>query len=130
MKQENKLIVRQSDYNLLARYIYARLTPLSMDFKNAEQLYEELQAAEIYPDEQTLPADRIGINSWVEVEEKKTKRRMKFRIVLPDKANFKKQQLSVYAPLSIALIGYKLGESVTWDMPSGQKTFEIKNVMN
>lgn len=127
---KDRIVLKKDDYDLLVKYIYSRLTPLSNDNKNAEQLYEELKIAEVIESEEDVPADVIRLNSIVEVEEKFTGRQMKFTIVLPAQANISKQRLSVFAPLGIALMGYRKGQWVNWQMPSGQKTFYIKNVLN
>lgn len=131
MKQvKNKLILLKQDYEILEKYIHSRMHPYSGESKNAEQLYKELEYADILEKQADVPSDVIRINSTVEVEEKKSGRRMKFRLVLPSQANLSKQRLSVFAPLGIALIGYRKGQQISWDMPAGKKNFFIRNVAN
>ncbi len=127
---KNKLILKKTDYDLLVKYVYSRMNPMSNENKNAEQLYEELRNAEIHDTDSDLPADVVRINSQVEVEEQTTGRRIKFRLVTPGDANFRKEKLSVFAPLGIALIGYRKGQKIAWEMPSGEKVFYIKEVVN
>lgn len=127
---KNKLILKKTDYDLLVKYIYSRMSPMSNENKNAEQLYEELRNAEIYDTDKDIPTDVVRINSLVEVEEQTTGRRIKFRLVTPGDANFRKERLSVFAPLGIALIGYRKGQKIAWEMPSGEKIFYIKEVVN
>ena|SRR5688572_11014288 len=127
---KDRIVLIKDDYDLLVKYIYSRLTPLSNDNRNAEQLYEELKNAEIVESAEEFPTDIIRLNSDVEVEEKQTGRHMKFRIVLPTEANLKKKRLSVFAPLAIALMGYRKGQWVNWEMPSGKKEFFVRNVNN
>lgn len=127
---KNKLILLKQDYEILEKYIYSRMHPFSGESKNAEQLCKELESAAILEKRADLPPDVIRINSTVEVEEKKSGRRMKFRLVLPSHADLSKQKLSVFAPLGIALIGYRKGQQVIWEMPAGKKTFTIKEVAN
>lgn len=127
---KNKLALKKNEYEMLLKYIYSRMTPLSPDNRNAEQLYEELKDAEIYEKDSLIPSDVIRIYSLVEVEELQTKKIIKFRIVLPAEANLNRQRLSVFAPLSIAMMGYRSGQQVCWNMPSGKKIFLIKSVNN
>lgn len=127
---KNKLILKKGDYDLLVKYIFSRMDTMSAESKNAEQLYKELEDAEIYDDEMNIPADVVCSNSIVEVEEQSTRRQLKFRLVLPGEGNLSKGKLSVFAPLGIALIGYRKGQRVSWDMPSGEKIFYIKDVIN
>jgi len=125
----SNIILKKADYDMLVKYIYSRLTPLSSDNRNAEQLYEELKNAQVVESDE-FPEDAIGLSSLVEVEEQLTGRKMRFTIVLPSEANLGKKRLSVFAPLGIALMGYRKGQIVHWEMPAGQKTFFIRNVTN
>jgi regulator of nucleoside diphosphate kinase len=126
----NSIILKKTDYDMLVKYIYSRLTPLSSDNRNAEQLYEELKNARVIEEKDAFPDDVIGLSSFVEVEEQLTGRKMKFTIVLPSEANLGKMRLSVFAPLGIALMGYRKGQVVNWEMPPGNKTFYIRRVVN
>ena len=127
---KNKLVLKKSDYDLLIKYIFSRMSPMSAENKNAEQLYEELQEAEVHEDGDTMPAGVIRVNSVVVVQEETTGRHLKFRLVLPGSSNLSQERLSIYAPLGIALIGYREGQTVSWEMPSGKKVFHIKEVRN
>ncbi|MFT3674384.1 MAG: GreA/GreB family elongation factor [Chitinophagaceae bacterium] len=127
---KEKLILLKSDYELLLTYIFSKLSPMSGDYRNAEQLYEELKLAEVHENAEDIPADVVRINSMVEVEELETQRRQRFQIVAPARASQSTRRLSVFAPLSIALIGYRCGQQVSWQMSSGNKLFMIRNVVN
>jgi regulator of nucleoside diphosphate kinase len=55
---------------------------------------------------------------------------MELMIVLPDKANIKERKISIMSPVGTALIGFRQGENVKWQVPSGRKTFTILEVNN
>ncbi|MES2419228.1 MAG: GreA/GreB family elongation factor [Bacteroidota bacterium] len=40
----------------------------------------------------------------------------------------KQQKVSIFAPISIALLGYQTGDLIRWEMPDGIKEFKILNV--
>jgi len=126
----NQLTLVKADYDLLVKYVYSRMSPLSAERKSAEQLYEELKNADVHATEEDFPSDVVRINSVVEVQEQTTGRSLKYRLVSPGEANLRKERLSVYTPLGIALIGYKKGQKIKWEMPSGEKVFYIKDVVN
>jgi regulator of nucleoside diphosphate kinase len=126
----NKLVLKKSDYELLIKYVHTHLHPLSKEQKNAAQLFSELQAADVHDDKKHLPSATVQLYSMVEVEEQGSRRKIKFKIVLPSEANLAKQRLSVFAPLSIAVMGYREGQKVNWEMPAGQKVFLIRKVKN
>ncbi|WP_276503647.1 GreA/GreB family elongation factor [Terrimonas pollutisoli] len=127
---KDKLILIKRDYDLLVKYIFSRMTPMSAENKNAEQLYKELEDAKIHENEKDIPLDVIRSNSLVEVEEESTGRKLKFRLVQPGHTNLTNGELSLFAPLGIALIGYRKGSKINWEMPAGDKTFHIKDVIN
>jgi regulator of nucleoside diphosphate kinase len=127
---KNKLVLKKSDYDLLIKYVFSRMSPMSAENKNAEQLYQELQNAEVHEDDDPMPGDVIQLNSTIVVQEDSTGRHLKFRLVLPGSSNLSQERLSLYAPLGIALIGYRAGQTVSWEMPSGKKVFHIREVVN
>jgi regulator of nucleoside diphosphate kinase len=51
-------------------------------------------------------------------------------LVLPDKADVSKGKVSVMAPIGVALLGYRKGQEVTWEVPAGKKHFKIVEVQN
>ena len=51
-------------------------------------------------------------------------------LVTPDKADIKQRRISVMAPIGTALIGFRQGEKVKWQVPAGKKTFTIMEVIN
>lgn len=113
------------DYTLL-RELIKNNTDLRIE-KEVKQLSTELDRAVVNKTE-PVACDVIRINSLVEVEEEKTKSRLTIRIVLPQEANLKERKISVFAPLSIALIGFKKDDKVVWEMPSGVKNITITEV--
>lgn len=126
---KSKLILKRLDYELLMKYIYERLTPFSDDYRNASQLYEELMDAEIVETEDAMRDDVVQLNSNITVEDQKSGKQMKFRIVLPSQANVGQGRLSLFSPLAIALIGYRKGQLVSWKMPSGTREFFIRDAV-
>ena len=77
-----------------------------------------------------FPKDGICINSDVTIEDKTTGRLFKFKIVLPGQANLGLGMVSIFAPMGTAVIGYRKGESISWQMPAGKKYFKIVDVIN
>lgn len=50
-------------------------------------------------------------------------------LVYPEDADLDEMKLSVLSPIGTAIIGYKEGSSVEWDVPSGKSTIEIKKIL-
>jgi len=97
--------------------------------ENFSKLYEELKKAQIV-DAENFPGDIVRLNSTVVIKDLKTKRDMTITIVLPQKADIKQKKVSVLAPIGTALIGFRKGQTVSWQVPSGKKDFMIMEVRN
>jgi regulator of nucleoside diphosphate kinase len=93
------------------------------------ELLDELKKGEVI-DHEDFPADAVRINSRVKVEDRATKRVLNLMLVLPDKADVSKGKVSVMAPIGVALLGYRKGQEVTWEVPAGKKHFKIVEVQN
>lgn len=125
-----KLILHKSDFDLLEKYVTSRMESRTGDSGNAQQLFNELKEALVYEAEADMPGDVVRLHSKVLVQERNTGRLLKFRIVLPAQANLDKGRLSVFAPLGVALMGYRKGHEVRWTLPAGEKVFVLLDVNN
>ncbi|MCG2611761.1 GreA/GreB family elongation factor [Flavobacterium sp. SM15] len=97
--------------------------------KDIMLLNQELDRAVIIKD--TFTGENfIRLNSEVTVEDLSAKRKVTFQIVLPSMANVKENKISVLAPLSIAIIGFKENDQIDWELPTGTKTFKVISVKN
>ncbi len=71
--------------------------------------------------------DRVTFASTVRLEDEAGKE-VRYWIVGSDEADPAKGRISILAPLARTLIGKRVGESVTAQLPGGKKTFEILEV--
>ncbi len=109
----NELDAERLD-TLLAQAAYAN-SPV------AEALNEELDRAEILPP-QDMPADVVTMNSKVRFTEGKEGEEHIRTLVYPAALKDTDEQLSVMAPLGAALLGLRVGSSITWTMPNGKES--------
>lgn len=68
--------------------------------------------------------DRITFGSSVRLEDDAGKE-VRYQIVGSDETEPAKGKISILAPLARTLVGKKVGDTVTAQLPGGQKTFEI-----
>lgn len=122
-----KPIILLTDYQMLRELI--KRNQNSELSKDAENLSNELDRAIVIQKEE-INKNIIRINSEVEFEEVKSKKVMKFKIVLPEFSNLKEGKISILAPLGTALIGFSQHDSITWKMPSGETQLKVLNVFN
>ena len=124
MKTE-RLVLIQREQDLLKKH----LKDSNLSAYNKRKLLDELEYASVMKADE-LPDDAICIESKVEIEEEISGKKFKFQIVLPTEADMTRQKISVFAPIGIALIGYRRGSRIQWEMPDGIKTFKVLNVIN
>ncbi|WP_073228857.1 GreA/GreB family elongation factor [Pedobacter caeni] len=121
--ETKSLSLSKSDLKLLKEH----LDKSNMSPYNKEKLRQEIKEATIYAD-QDLPGDVVCLKSEARIANTKTGKEFTFRIVTPEEANIKLQKVSVFAPISIALFGYRTGDIINWEMPDGIQEFKILEV--
>jgi regulator of nucleoside diphosphate kinase len=130
MQNINKrLVLRKDDYNLLTSYLTGGNRRTAFDRRNAEDLQGELKKATLV-NKDDFPPDVVRINSIVRIKAEDKNEIMEFMLVTPDKADIKEKKISVMAPIGTALIGFRKGQKVKWQVPAGNKTFTILEVIN
>lgn len=97
--------------------------------KEARYLGEELSKAKVVKDEE-LSHNVVSLYSNVEFVDTAFNNPIRMQIVLPDEANLENKKVSIFAPICVALIGFKENDVFKWNMPSGEKTLQILKVMN
>ncbi|MDF2447804.1 MAG: Regulator of nucleoside diphosphate kinase [Bacteroidota bacterium] len=81
-------------------------------------------------DDKAFKKDIVSLNSIVQFIDESISQPIQIQIVLPEEMDLKKRKISILAPISIALIGFKEGERFTRQMPHGTKKFQIIKVIN
>lgn len=128
-KLKDQLILTKDDHKLLTSYLSGRGLKSSFDRKNAEGLQVELKKAKLVSAEE-FPGDVVRLNSRVKVKAENSDKILELTLVTPDRADIKKNQISIMAPIGTALIGFRQGKKVKWKVPGGKTTFTILEVVN
>jgi transcription elongation factor GreA len=75
-----------------------------------------------------IPADRIGFGSRVTVVDMRTREEETYSLVFGDYIDIDSGQISVASPLGQALMGKKKGETVSLQLPRGERKLKIKSM--
>jgi regulator of nucleoside diphosphate kinase len=116
-----------TDYNILRKLV--KNAKDSTNIREIALLTQELDRA-IIKKEGVLDESIIRMNSHVTVKDIKTKQQMNIQIVMPSQSNIKDGKVSILAPLSVAIIGFKENDEVEWQLPAGIKNLKIITVSN
>lgn len=91
------------------------------------ELEEVVSAAEVI-DPSTLSGDQVKFGAHVRLVDEETEKEANYQIVGVHEADIKHARLSISSPLAKALIGKKLGDTVSVPAPGGDRTYEILDV--
>jgi regulator of nucleoside diphosphate kinase len=95
--------------------------------RNLDMLDRELGRARIVsPDD--LSADTVAVGSRVRVKDLDSGELTEYVLVWPDQTDGSGREVSVLAPVGMALLGYRAGQVVEWPVPAGVRRFRIDDV--
>ena len=89
---------------------------------------EDLVANSRTLDESKIDISKVQILNRVTIKNTKTSANMVYLLVAESEANLKEGKLSIGTPIAQALLGKKVGDTVTVQVPSGNVTFEIMEI--
>jgi regulator of nucleoside diphosphate kinase len=84
------------------------------------KLEGELARAAIVSREE-IPRDVVTMNSRVVFENETTGERREVTLVYPGEADIDAGKISVLVPVGTALLGMQVGQSIDWQLPSGEQ---------
>ena len=92
------------------------------------KLKEELERAEIISP-QDISADVITMHSTAILLDINTGERQELTLVYPEEADVSLGRISVLAPIGAAMLGYREGDTFTWDTPGGLRSLKVEQVL-
>jgi regulator of nucleoside diphosphate kinase len=128
-KIKEPIILREDDYEVLISHLKNQRHRNLHDLQNVNELQGELKKAKLV-NKDNFPNDVVRLNSRVKIKDSDKGKVMDFILVTPDKADIREGKISVMAPVGTALIGFRKGKKINWQVPAGQKTFTIMEVIN
>lgn len=118
---EPTIVISNTDHPRLLSLLDLHDTPA------AEALSGELHRA-VVVEARDVPADTVTMNSQVVYEDCDTFARRKVELVYPQDADAAKGRISVLAPIGSALLGLRIGQTISWQVPSGTKRIRVVEV--
>ena len=94
---------------------YVRLRELVAD----HALAEELELAIVVPSDR-IPKNVVTMNSRLIYADESTGQTREVELVYPSEADPVAGRISVLAPVGCALLGLSAGQSIDWNLPTGQ----------
>jgi transcription elongation factor GreA len=79
-------------------------------------------------DVETMPVDRVGFGSKVTIRDVEMDEEMTFTLVAGDYMDLEGGQVSMASPIGSGLQGAREGETVTIQLPRGERIYEVKEL--
>ena len=89
---------------------------------------EEITSSVEVIDPSSLSGDHVKFGAHVRLLDEETEKESTYQIVGVHEADIKSSRLSISSPLAKALIGKKVGETISVPAPGGDRTYEILSV--
>ena len=89
---------------------------------------EEITSAVEVIDPSTLSGEHVKFGAHVRLVDEETEKEATYQIVGVHEADIKEARLSISSPLAKALIGKKVGDTISVPAPGGDRSYEILSV--
>lgn len=106
-------------------------TARRLNYHNRADLAEleaELARGQVIASAQ-VPPEVITMNSTVCLVDLETGEEMVYTLVFPNEADIEQNRISILAPIGTALLGYKVGDTVEWQVPGGLSRLKVKELL-
>jgi regulator of nucleoside diphosphate kinase len=125
---EHTIFLTLLDYERLKQMTASGDIRDKASWDNFYHLSKEIERAKKVKSQKISP-DVVTMNTVIEFVDIQTGVSRQLKLVYPHEADMKKGYVSVLAPIGTALLGYKKGDIIEWDVPSGKKKFLIKEII-
>lgn len=123
-----KIYITEFDKNRLLELIKLVKQNGEQNKCSLRELEQELQRAKVVKPEK-IPANVITMNSRVKIKNIDNDKESVYQVVFPNDVDIEDGKISVLAPIGTALLGYKVGDTITWKVPSGDKSFFVEQML-
>jgi regulator of nucleoside diphosphate kinase len=103
-----------------------RLAPRGSEY--LENLEAELDRGQVVTPTE-VPPDVITMNSKVCLVDLDTEEEMIYMLVFPKDADIDQAKISILAPIGTAMLGYRVGDVFTWEVPAGTRRLRVKEIL-
>ncbi len=95
--------------------------------ENLDLLEIELEKCHVVAME-NMPEDVVTMNSRVHLKNLDTEEDLTCTLVFPEQADLEHNHISIFAPLGMAILGRRIGETFEWVVPNGARHYRITEI--
>ncbi|TEB07549.1 Regulator of nucleoside diphosphate kinase [Pelotomaculum schinkii] len=93
-----------------------------------KNLERELKRAHVVASEK-IPHNVITMNSKVSLKDLDSAEKMIYTLVYPSDANLLENKISILAPVGTAILGFREGDVIEWEVPDGRVRLEVEKII-
>jgi regulator of nucleoside diphosphate kinase len=131
---EQQIYVTDSDSQRLKTLLRENWLNRREDVGDLNRLEYEIERARVVRSTE-VPKDVVTMNSRVRVRDVDSGDAVVFSLVYPSvpfaagSDHVADMRVSVLAPIGTAVLGYRVGDTIEWDMPAGSRTLKIEEML-
>ena len=119
-----QIYITKNDYESLMKLLKEKRPHDIYD----ETLLGELKKGKIV-DSKEIPGDVITMNSKVNFTDIESGLNFTYWLVFPQDSNPDENKISVLSPIGAALLGYRCGDVISLEVPTGQKKLKVEKII-
>ena len=128
MANRRQIIITHGDHLRLENLFASEFATAFSDKPYLQSLRGELDIAKLVRPED-VPPNVVTMNSTVRLRQMRNKEVETYTLVYPEDADIANGKLSVLAPIGTAILGYRVGDRIEWQVPSGEINFKIEELV-
>lgn len=125
--KRRQIIVTSADYERLESLLSSNLAQVAGGPDRLQELQGQLSQARVVPQD-SVPEDVVTMHSRVRLRDMDTGELESYSLVYPDRADIANGKLSVFAPIGTAILGYRVGDELRWQVPAGWRRLKVEGV--
>ncbi len=129
LTKEAMIYITEVDLDRLRKLIdLSSNSQVSWNKPYLQKLADELERAEVV-DPKGIPKDTITMMSTARLKDLDSGKEMIYSLVFPHEADASEGRISILAPVGTAMIGYRVGDVIEWEVPSGLRRLKVEEVL-
>jgi regulator of nucleoside diphosphate kinase len=130
---EKPIHVTDSDFQRLKTLLRSDWVDRKEDAGDLKRLESEIERARIVKST-AVPKDVVTMNSRVKLRDLDSGDAVDFSLVFPTfpfaagSNHLAKMTVSVLAPIGTAVLGYRVGDEIEWEVPAGVRRLKVEDV--
>ncbi|MFW6147208.1 MAG: nucleoside diphosphate kinase regulator [Thermodesulfobacteriota bacterium] len=127
-ERDKNLYITEPNRQRLESILEYAQTSNAQQRENLARLMEDLDRANVV-ESCDIPPDVVTINSKVQLRDLDSGTEITFTLVYPTGADASQDRISVLAPIGSAVLGYRSGNVIEWNVPAGKRRFKIEKIL-